>query len=154
MRTAQFVAVALVAIGCGIIQPVKHVTPGGITIVYHQNDGSYRLPRDKVREIDQRWAALNECIPQEVRCRKKVPAVQIKGPCDSFIDPYGVRVRGETAIERVLVPGSLGALAHEWSHLIACDSRHGKGSWSRECGDVIDSGFRRIYPPHKCKGDP
>lgn len=144
---------ALLIAGCGIIMPVRHATHGGIEIVYPHYEGDYRLPREKVREVDERWAALMECIPPEARCRHSPPDVEIRaGDCDSFVS-QGVRVRGETVfLQRVAVPGSLGALAHEWSHLVACEYHH-NGPWTRVCGDRIDGEFRRKYPPRKCEGE-
>jgi hypothetical protein len=147
--------VSYFALGCGIIAPVKRATPGGITIVYHQNDGDYRLPREKVREIDERWAAVLECVPAEARCRSGPFQVQIRGgDCDSYVDPYGVRVRGETLGSlRVIVPGSLGALGHEFVHLLACEPSHARDALPHTCGDKVDAEFRRKYPPKKCEGD-
>lgn len=148
----RVLAAALLATGCGIIAPVRHHTPAGVEVVYN---GDYRLPREKVREIDERYAAVLECIPPERRCMKGPPTVEIVGGnCDSFVS-QGVRVRGETfGAWRVRVPGSLGALGHEMTHLVACEASHARDSLTRTCGDVIDGTFRRLYPPRKCKGDP
>lgn len=136
-------------LGCaGILYPVKHATPDGIDIIYDDaNDGRYRLPDAKVREIDARWAAVLECIPPEDRCRNTPPQVQIRGGnCDTFMS-RGDRIRGETVWgQRVAVPGSLGALGHEFAHLVACDG-------STKCGDRVDSEFRKKYPPNVCEGD-
>lgn len=152
----RYLTLLLLVVGCGIIAPVKRATPGGITIVYDvPNDGDYRLSREKVREIDERWTAVLECIPPEARCTSKPPSVQIRGgSCNSYIDPYGVRVGGETVgCCRVVAPGLLGGLAHEFAHVVSCSPTHGKNSWSYKCGDLIDAQFRKMYPPTKCEGD-
>lgn len=171
MRSVFPVALVFVAallsywlLGCGILQPVRHATPGGIDIVYHQNDGDYRLPREKVREIDARHAALLECIPASERCTSKPPPVRIKGGCDTYLNDYGQRDNGAYVWGRVEVPGSLKALAHEFAHHYTCTAdpvRDGKLdrdayklTWMSRCGDVIDAKFRRLYPPNKCAGDP
>lgn len=143
-------------LGCGIWTSVKRPTPSGIVVVYDPDDGDYRLPPAKVREIDERWAALLECLPPEALKQRKPPQVRIRGGnCDSYVDYYGVRVRGEYVPGRVIVPGSLGALAHEFTHHLTGEDHYGpyRDKWLSKCGDLVDGAFRKMYPPNKCEGE-
>ncbi|HEY3495300.1 MAG TPA: hypothetical protein VGK73_11465 [Polyangiaceae bacterium] len=144
-------------LGCGVLTSVKRPTPGGIVVVYDPDDGDYRLPSAKARELDERWAALLECLPPEALKRRDAPQVRIRGGnCDSYIDYYGVRVRGEYVPGRVIVPGSLGALAHEFTHHLTGEDHAGpyRDKWLSKCGDEVDRHFRKVNPPRLCPTDP
>lgn len=164
-RTILLLCLAVLLPGCGIfegiLEPVKSPTPGGLTLVYDDlHNERYRLPAHKVRELDERHAALLECLPREAFCRRDTPQVEIVGHCDSYVNPYGVRIRGgEYFWGRAVVPGSLGAAAHEMTHHYTCEvdgnspDKPYKEKWLRKCGDEIDVHFRKMYPPVVCESD-
>ena len=132
-------------------------------------DGATISP-EKLKELDARHAAFLECLPPNLKKRKQ-PLVRIAGDCDRL--PDGTRGRyGGTWVK---VPPSLGALAHEFAHYYADDTRHSvlekrpegwvalvgtevRGpyptkaeaeqhlGYDRICGDAIDAKFRKQYP--------
>lgn len=141
---------AIFALGCS---PVKHPTPAGLVVYYEPNEK--RLSAQKAAELDARHAAVLECLPPEAFCRTKPPVFSIEGPeCQDSFELWGERQRGLTnliQLRKIILPGSLGAAAHEMAHYYTCDPNHGKDSWSGKCGDVIDGYFRKLYPPRKCE---
>jgi hypothetical protein len=139
-------------LGCGVITPVRHATPGGIVIVYHQTDGDYRLPREKVREIDERWAAVLECVPKEAQLHDRLPQVQIVGGECGTVHPYYV------PWIRAVVSSSLKGLGHELTHHVTHEvepptREEYNTTWLHRCGDAVDREFRKKYPPRACEGD-
>lgn len=149
---------AAVVLACG---PVKTPTPGGLVVFYTPNEK--RLSSEKAAELDARHAALIECLPPEAFCRTLPPTFAIEGrECDDQFWDGTAWVRGYTWLNgthRVVLPGSLGAAAHEMAHYYTCQG-HGatreeyRTLWPSKCGDVIDGFFRKQYPPRPCQDKP
>lgn len=138
-------------LGCaGTLTPTKRSTPGGITIVYGVNDGDYRLPAERIREIDERWAAVLECIPDEFEKHDRLPQVQIVGGECGRVHPQYV------PWIRAIVDSSLKGLGHELTHHVTHEvepptKAEYLETWLHKCGDAVDRQFKRLYPPRKCE---
>lgn len=161
MANRFVLALLVLAAACGLAGPVKTPTPGGLVVYYTPNEK--RLSAEKARELDERHAAVLDCLPPEAIKRHEPPTFAIDGRCDTFWDPFIKRpIRGYTQLNgnhRIVLPGSLGAAAHEMTHYYVgeIDGNGGKPyreKWLARCGDVIDASFRRLYPPKLCPGDP
>lgn len=151
----KWLALLALAAACGA---PRTPTPGGLVVKYTPNEP--RLSNAKARELDARYAALLDCLPPEAQCTDWPPTFSIEGRCDTFVD-YGYRVRGvyipgPGLTGHIILPGSLGAAAHEMAHHFACEVDGGPNyanTWLRKCGDTIDQTYRRLYPPVKCEGE-
>lgn len=151
MMRRLWIAFVVFLTGCLFEPPDEH-TPNGMRVLY-QPGTSYRLPDAKLQEIDDRIAALHECLPEDAYCTHAIPEVYVTRDCDSIGTRAG-SAGGEydPAAGRLYVPRSLGALAHEGAHHYTCDMAHGSGSWSADCGNAIDLVFRMMNPP-ECGDD-
>ena len=147
----------LLVVACGA---PRTPTSGGLVVKYQPNEK--RLSPEKARELDARHKALLECLPPEVICRERPPTFSIEGNCDTFVDrgepgQKGVYVSAGMSTGHIILPGSLGAAAHEMTHHYACETHPHPdydASWMSRCGDTIDGAFRRLYPPVVCPSDP
>jgi len=151
------ICVLLAAMLCQVLfgcAPPKTPTPGGLVV--HYSPGEKRLSSEKAAELDARYAAVLECLPPESFCRSEPPNFSINGECDWFLF-RGVKLRGYRYLNgtrRIVLPGSLGAAAHEMVHHYTCLGDHPdkavyKTTLLATCGDTIDAFFRRMYPPPK-----
>ena len=162
--TPFLIASAVLALCCS---SPKVASSSGLAVEFV---GDARISPEKLEELDARHAAFLECLPRALKQRGK-PVVRIAGDCDRLPDG----TRGRYGATWVMVPPSLGALAHELAHYYPNDPSHSVvekrpegwvalvGSevrgpfptraeanqhlgYDRICGDAIDATFRKQHP--------